>query len=64
LEKLDRVLMSPCWEALFPLVTVRKLTKDNSDHNPLFLDFGDIPSVKKLETSNLTLPGLGEMTSW
>jgi exonuclease III len=43
LEKLDRILMSPCWETLFPLVTVRKLSKDNSDHNPLLLD--DDPQV-------------------
>jgi hypothetical protein len=38
--------MSPCWEALFTLVTVRKLRKDNSDYNPLLLDSGDIPSIK------------------
>lgn len=37
LEKLDRVLMSFDWENLFPLVTVRKLVRDVSDHNPLLL---------------------------
>ena len=37
LEKLDRVLMSFEWEELFPLVSVRKLGRDTSDHNPLLL---------------------------
>uniref|UniRef100_A0A453I481 Endonuclease/exonuclease/phosphatase domain-containing protein n=1 Tax=Aegilops tauschii subsp. strangulata TaxID=200361 RepID=A0A453I481_AEGTS len=37
LEKLDRVLMSFDWEDLFPLVSVRKLVRDVSDHNPLLL---------------------------
>ena len=41
MEKLDRVLMSPDWEDLFPLVTVRKIVKEISDHNPLILDSGD-----------------------
>jgi exonuclease III len=48
LEKLDRILMSPEWEMLFPLVSVRKLVKDGSDHCPLLLDTGDnvIPRKK------------------
>ena len=46
LEKLDRVLMSFEWEDLFPLVTVRKLVRDVSDHNPLLLSSG----AKKLDT--------------
>jgi hypothetical protein len=37
LEKLDRILMSPEWEDMFPLVAVRKLVRDVSDHNPLLL---------------------------
>jgi hypothetical protein len=41
LEKLDRILMSPDWEWLFPLVSVKKLVKDQSDHSPLLLDTGD-----------------------
>jgi hypothetical protein len=36
LEKLDRILMSPDWEDLLPLVTVREV----SDHNALLLDTG------------------------
>uniref|UniRef100_A0A453M249 Endonuclease/exonuclease/phosphatase domain-containing protein n=1 Tax=Aegilops tauschii subsp. strangulata TaxID=200361 RepID=A0A453M249_AEGTS len=32
--------MSFDWEDLFPLVTVRKLVRDTSDHNPLLLDTG------------------------
>jgi exonuclease III len=46
LEKLDRFLMSSSWEELFPLVTVHKLVRDISDHNPLILDTLDI-MVKK-----------------
>jgi hypothetical protein len=42
LEKLDRFLMSNSWEDLFPLVTVHKLVREVSDHNPLILDTLDI----------------------
>jgi hypothetical protein len=45
LEKLDRILMSPDWEDLFPLVTVRKLVRELSEHNALLLDFGNIPAI-------------------
>jgi hypothetical protein len=41
LEKLDRILMSPDWETLFPLAFVKRLVRDQSDHNPLVLDTGD-----------------------
>jgi hypothetical protein len=48
LEKLDRILMSPEWELLFPLVSVKRLVRDQSDHNPLVIDTGDtILPVKK-----------------
>ena len=40
LEKLDRVLMSPEWEDLYPLASVHKLVKDISDHNPLLVAGG------------------------
>ena len=40
LEKLDRVLMSSDWEDLYPLVSVKILVKEISDHNPLLLDGG------------------------
>jgi hypothetical protein len=30
--------MSPDWEDLFPLVTVRKLVREVLDHNALLLD--------------------------
>jgi hypothetical protein len=32
--------MSPDWEDMFPLVSVRKLVRDISDHNALLLDTG------------------------
>ncbi|PNT69281.1 hypothetical protein BRADI_3g52631v3, partial [Brachypodium distachyon] len=38
LERLDKVLMSTCWEGLFPLVSVTKLVRDKSDHCPLLLN--------------------------
>jgi hypothetical protein len=41
MEKLDRVWMSPEWEDLFPLVHVRKLVRDISDHNALLLNTGE-----------------------
>jgi hypothetical protein len=44
LEKLDRILMSPDWEDLFPLVSVRKLVRNLSDHNALLLDSGSLPN--------------------
>ena len=37
LEKLDRILISYEWEDLFLLVTVRRLVRDVSDHNPLLM---------------------------
>jgi hypothetical protein len=37
LERLDRVLMSKDWEALFPKVCVHKLPRYFSDHNPLIM---------------------------
>ena len=40
LEKLDRVLMSHSWEDLFPLVKLRKIVREFSDHNLLLLDTG------------------------
>jgi endonuclease/exonuclease/phosphatase family metal-dependent hydrolase len=37
LEKLDRVLVSRSWENLFPLAMVHKISRNNSDHNPLII---------------------------
>nr|XP_051221032.1 uncharacterized protein LOC127339195 [Lolium perenne] len=39
-EKLDRVLASISWEQKFPLVTVRALTRADSDHTPILIDSG------------------------
>jgi endonuclease/exonuclease/phosphatase family metal-dependent hydrolase len=38
MKKLDRVLMSPEWEDLFPLFHVRKLVRQLSDHNALIME--------------------------
>ena len=40
-EKLDRVLASMEWESMFPHSTVLALTREISDHTPLFLNTGD-----------------------
>jgi hypothetical protein len=47
LEKLDRVLMSSDWEDIFPLVQVRKLVSELSDHCPLLLMSGEIDGSLK-----------------
>lgn len=50
LEKLDRILISPSWEDLFPLVHVKKLIREMSDHNPLIMDYGidqKLPPTKR-----------------
>ena len=41
-EKLDRILCSTEWEEVYPLTQVTALTREKSDHTPLFLDSGDI----------------------
>lgn len=40
LEKLDRILMFESWEDMFPLVSVSKLVREISDHNPIAALFG------------------------
>lgn len=54
LEKLDRVLMSCDWEDMFLLVTVRKLVRDVSDHNPFYYPLiADVLKLRNLESSGL-----------
>ena len=38
---LDRVFVSPAWEACFPLCSLSAITRIGSDHNPLLLDSGE-----------------------
>ena len=40
-EKLDRVLACTDWESKFPRTTIQALTREISDHTPLFLNTGD-----------------------
>ena len=47
MEKLERFLVSTRWEALFPLTTVHKLTREASDHNPIIIDTMETQEVKK-----------------
>jgi hypothetical protein len=46
---LDRVLISVCWENLFPACSVRTLPRVGSDHTPLVVDTGalKIPNSKQ-----------------
>jgi hypothetical protein len=39
-EKLDRILVSTCWELKFPRVMVQSLPRGISDHTSLMLDTG------------------------
>lgn len=45
-ERLDRVLASKEWEHKFPLVTVEALSREISDHTPLFICTSDRIQVK------------------
>ncbi|KAJ1254666.1 hypothetical protein BS78_01G043500, partial [Paspalum vaginatum] len=38
--KLDRILVSPSWDVVFPLAKVRLLDRPPSDHNPVLLEMG------------------------
>ncbi|WVZ53716.1 hypothetical protein U9M48_004621, partial [Paspalum notatum var. saurae] len=40
-EKLDPILASTDWELKFPKTTVQALSRDISDHTPLFLNTGN-----------------------
>jgi hypothetical protein len=67
-EKLDRVLVSAEWEQIFPLVTVKALNRDISDHTPLLLSTGDGVKLKKpppfkFELGWLLKEGFFEMVS-
>ncbi|WVZ95111.1 hypothetical protein U9M48_040913 [Paspalum notatum var. saurae] len=44
-EKLDRVLMTTEWESKYPRASVQALTREISDHTPLFLNSGDGDSI-------------------
>jgi hypothetical protein len=73
---LDRVLVSPEWEAQFPLTLLRASTYLGSDHSPLVLDTGTRllkkPNRFFFESSWINLPGfygdgdgaLGRSGSW
>lgn len=40
--------MSGDWEDLFPLVNVRNLVRDLSDHNPMLLSSGEVAMPLKI----------------
>jgi hypothetical protein len=51
---LDRVLVSPIWEAAFPLCSLTTITRVGSDHSPLLLSSGeDAPTASPGSFSRL-----------
>ncbi|WVZ84217.1 hypothetical protein U9M48_031271 [Paspalum notatum var. saurae] len=44
-KKLDRVLVTTEWETKYPKATVQALTREISDHTPLFLNSGDDDNI-------------------
>ena len=52
---LDRVLVSPSWEELFPLVTVTTLTRELPDHVPQLISMGK--ALKLREVLSLRIVG-------
>jgi hypothetical protein len=44
-EKLDRILSCTEWELKCPHTTVQALSKEVSDHTPLFLNIGETTGV-------------------
>jgi hypothetical protein len=67
---LDRVFVSPEWEAQFPAAVLRAETRIESDHTPLLLDFGEGSLVRSprffFETSWFALPNFADLVnhSW
>ena len=62
---LDRVFVSPEWDAQFPLASLLAETRIGSDHTPLVLDFGEGSQTRSkrffFETGWLKTPGCKEM---
>ena len=42
---LDRVSLSPTWEDRYPLVQVSTLSRELSDHTPLYISSGEKPKI-------------------
>ena len=47
-EKLDRILCSTEWDGTYPLTQVTALTREKSDHTPLYLDSGDFQKTEPI----------------
>jgi exonuclease III len=62
---LDRVFVSPAWEAAFPFCSVTAITRIGSDHNPLLLDSGEVtlrrPPRFFFQTWWFRVAGFGEL---
>lgn len=68
-EKLDRILVSPEWELVYPLATVSAQNRELSDHTPLFLASGLDPphcNVFRYENCWIKREGFHELVreSW
>ena len=63
-ELLDRVLVSPAWEEKYPLVAVKTLNRELSDHTPLLINTGEKPrhpATFRFENCWLLRPELKDM---
>ena len=65
-KKLDRVLSCTDWDSKFPRTIIQALTREISDHTPLFLNTGDpststCPPVFKFELGWLLRDGFMDM---
>ncbi|XP_071678261.1 uncharacterized protein [Lolium perenne] len=62
---LDRVLVSPAWEAAFPLCALTAVTRVGSDHTPLLLCSGEDTLVRQsrffFQTWWFGVPGFGDL---
>jgi hypothetical protein len=61
---LDRVLVSPSWEEHYPLINVSCITRELSDHTPLFITMGEKPKHQQkfcFENCWLERPDLPEV---
>jgi endonuclease/exonuclease/phosphatase family metal-dependent hydrolase len=55
-SRIDRFLVSPGWEAQFPGVSQKRLSRLYSDHFPILLDCGDVSrGSKRFKFKNMWL---------
>jgi exonuclease III len=63
-SRIDRFLVSPDWEARFPMVSQKRLPHLYSDHFPILLDCVDVSRGGGKGLSNLRTCGLKRIVLW